>query len=74
MSFNMQLSRRTFLRGLGTSVALPALEAMLPAPSFAKAGGNIPLRMAFAYVPNGMIMPRWTPEKLGREFALPATL
>ena len=74
MSANKQLSRRIFLRGLGTAIALPALEAMLPAPSFAKAGGKIPLRMAFAYVPNGAIMPQWTPEKLGRQFALPSTL
>ncbi|MBG28728.1 MAG: hypothetical protein CMI31_01830 [Opitutae bacterium] len=74
MSFGMQLSRRTFLRGLGTSIALPALEAMLPAPSFAKKAGAIPLRMGFAYVPNGVIMPQWTPEKLGSQFALPTTL
>jgi hypothetical protein len=55
-------------------MALPALEAMLPAPTFAKAGGKIPLRMAFAYVPNGVIMPQWTPKKTGRQFALPSAL
>ena len=46
------LPRRTFLRGLGTAIALPVLDAMMPA--FAVAGArslNAPLRMAFAYVP-----------------------
>ncbi|MFP6900987.1 MAG: DUF1552 domain-containing protein [Opitutales bacterium] len=69
-----QLSRRYFLRGLGTAIALPSLEAMLPVPSFAKAGGEIPLRMAFAYVPNGAIMPQWSPKKMGSQFTLPPTL
>ncbi|MGV3724258.1 MAG: DUF1552 domain-containing protein [Actinomycetota bacterium] len=57
-----QIPRRTFLRGAGTLMALPLLEAMLPqsalaAPSIKKA----PVRTAFLYVPNGVHMPAWTP-------------
>lgn len=59
---------------MGTAIALPALEVMLPAPTFAKAGRKIPLRMAFTYMPNGAIMPQWTPKKTGRRFDLPPTL
>lgn len=74
MSRNTQLSRRFFLRGLGTAMALPALEAMLPTSAMAKVGTKIPLRMGFAYVPNGAIMPEWTPNELGSQFALSPTL
>jgi Protein of unknown function (DUF1552) len=56
------LSRRTVLRGLGAAVALPFLDAMYPAfaaPLVKKALS--PNRMAFLYVPNGIVMPDWTP-------------
>ena len=56
------LSRRTVLRGLGATIALPFLDAMYPAfaaQSVKKAlGAN---RMAFLYVPNGIVMEEWTP-------------
>jgi hypothetical protein len=71
------ISRRTALRGLGTSVALPLLEAMAPRPSradAAKAGTNPPTRVAFVYIPNGVHMPAWTPTTTGRGFALPPIL
>ncbi|MGK0188385.1 MAG: hypothetical protein ACI9R3_004179, partial [Verrucomicrobiales bacterium] len=62
----VELSRRGFLRGLGTCIALPALESV--APSVASAAGQIattesgaPLRMAFLYSPNGRVMKNWTP-------------
>jgi hypothetical protein len=65
------LSRRTVLRGLGTALALPWLEAMqtesAAAPS-SKSGP--PLRMAWLYVPNGMHMADWTPAREGRSFDL----
>ena len=72
------LSRRTVLRGLGTALALPWLEAMLPresaaAPGATKAGGP-PLRIAWLYVPNGIHMPDWTPGSEGRNFDLPPIL
>lgn len=70
------LSRRTVLRGLGTSVALPLLQAMASTRllSAATPRGGPPLRMAFLYVPNGMHMPDWTPKEDGTKFDLPPTL
>lgn len=55
------LSRRTFLKGLGAAMALPMLDAMTPA---AVAARNVagPTRMAFIYLPNGVIMDEWRPE------------
>lgn len=77
MSKPWQISRRTVLRGLGTVVALPFLEAMEPAMALAaEAAGNdpkkpSPTRMAFVYVPNGKHMQDWTPKAEGPEFELP---
>ena len=70
-----RISRRTVLRGLGTAVALPWLEAMAPAAS--PVGGAVhaaPKRMAFLYVPNGAHMQAWTPETEGAGFELPFIL
>ena len=63
-----QISRRTVLRGLGTAMALPWLEAMAPAaPRRGPAGAAaVPNRMAFLYVPNGIHMADWTPDGGGR--------
>ncbi len=67
------LPRRTFLRGMGTAVALPFLDAMTPA--FAKpAAGKAPVRMAFVYVPNGMDMRHWDMDYEGKLGVLPQTL
>jgi hypothetical protein len=70
------LSRRTVLRGCGTAIALPLLDAMTPAAEAAAAAvpPNVPLRMAFVYSPNGMHMADWTPEGDGSAYKLPATL
>jgi hypothetical protein len=67
------LSRRTILRGLGAMVALPALDAMTPALAAMTSGrkaGAPPLRMAFAYVPNGVTMESWTPTLEGKGFEM----
>jgi Protein of unknown function (DUF1552) len=73
-----RLSRRTVLRGLGVSVALPLLEAMRPAPLIAQPADHgrpsPPLRMAFLYVPNGVHMRDWVPRSDGADFELPAIL
>src|SRR5581483_2574489 len=53
------LPRRAVLRGLGISMALPFLDAMVPA--FASRRPPEPKRLAFVYVPNGAIMERWMP-------------
>ena len=61
----MALPRRTFLRGTGTLLALPLLDAMVPALSAAPKG--VP-RMGFFGLGNGMSMPYWTPKKEGADF------
>ena len=67
------LPRRTFLRGMGTAVALPFLDAMVPA--FASAApGKTPVRMAFVYVPNGIDMRGWNPDYEGKLQKLPHIL
>jgi hypothetical protein len=69
---NSRISRRTILRGVGTALALPWLEAMLPVRSVfgGEPAAKPPVRMAFIYVPNGMHMPDWTPEQEGADFEL----
>ena len=76
-----QIPRRTFLKGLGTCIALPVLEAMAPPLRLVAAAGanpagpgTPPLRMAFLYVPNGMNMADWKPRQAGTEYELPPTL
>jgi hypothetical protein len=66
------LSRRTLLRGLGTAIALPILNSMAPAAT--KGTGSAPTRMAFVYVPNGIIMKDWTPATVGAGFELTPVL
>jgi hypothetical protein len=56
------LSRRMVLKGIGTTIALPFLDAMVPA--FARAA-NAPVRLAWFYVPNGIDMRHWTPASEG---------
>ena len=65
------LNRRTFLRGAGTAVALPFLDAMTPALTAAVAR---PVRMAFVYVPNGIDMRHWNPAYEGALGELPRIL
>jgi hypothetical protein len=72
-----KLSRRTALRGLGTALALPWLEAMGPLTSWAAGpdtAAPAPNRLAVLYVPNGKHMPDWTPKTEGAGYELPPTL
>lgn len=62
------LDRRTFLRGAGTALALPFLEAMTPALSAAPARGTP--RLGFVYVSNGVIQNQWKPSATGAVFDL----
>jgi hypothetical protein len=71
MILRKTLPRRMFLRGMGTAVALPFLDAMAPAMPASRTAGKAPVRMAFVYVPNGIDMRNWTPAEDG---ALPAEL
>lgn len=59
------LPRRTFLKGLGASVALPFLDSMVPAMASA-AQSKPPVRMGFVYVPNGMDVRNWNLDYEGR--------
>ncbi len=68
---NQHLSRRTFLRGLGASVALPYLDAMTPV--FGAPAAPV-TRVAFVYTANGIIMEDWTPAETGSGFVFPRTL
>jgi hypothetical protein len=64
------LPRRTFLRGLGASIALPMLDAMTPALARATSATASPKRLVFTYVPNGVSMTGWTPTGAGAGFEL----
>ncbi len=69
MIFKKALPRRTFLRGLGTTVALPLLDGMVPALG-AAAGTEPARRLSIVYAPNGMNMEHWTPPTQGANFEL----
>ncbi len=63
------LSRRTILRGFGASLALPLLDGMVPALSaLSQTAARGVRRMAVVYMPNGMMMPDWTPKGEGAAF------
>ena len=65
-----RLSRRTFLRGaLGTAVALPMLDAMVPALA-AQSETRAPFRFGAIYYPVGIYPDRWHPEAVGRKFEM----
>jgi len=69
------LPRRTVLRGLGATLALPLLDAMVPALTAQRATAAAPVRrFGVFYVPNGMSMPYWFPRTEGPMQQLPATL
>jgi hypothetical protein len=60
------LDRRTLLKGIGTAIALPALDAMFPAVAAPMKQAR---RLAVVYVPNGIIMKDWKPATAGENFA-----
>ena len=65
------LSRRTVLRSVGATLALPFLDAMVPAATaLAATAAAAKPRLGFFYFPHGAVMERWTPAKTGRDFAL----
>ena len=69
------LSRRTFLRGLGATLALPLLDAMFPALSAMAATSISPVRrLGFVYIPMGANIAEWTPKGIGRITELSPTL
>src|ERR1700677_1314977 len=66
------ISRRTVLQGVGASIALPLVGAMMPAATAATTtpGGKIPKRFAFVGFPHGAIMDHWSPKETGTEFTM----
>jgi hypothetical protein len=69
------LPRRTFLRGMGATVALPLLDAMVPSmTALAKTAAAPVRRLGFVYMPMGCDLPRWTPPGEGRLTELSPTL
>ena len=66
----VHLSRRTFLRGLGVSMALPMLDAMVPRKLYAGPEDVDPTRLIVFYVPNGIRMSSWTPASTGSDYEL----
>src|SRR5262245_6942487 len=78
MSDKWQFPRRTFLRGMGTAIALPLFDSMLPSVR-ALAGvtgttSTAPRRLAFVYIPQGANMADWTPAAFGKDYELPMIL
>jgi Protein of unknown function (DUF1552) len=71
----MAIPRRTVLRGIGATLALPLLDSMVPAlTAWSKAAAKPINRFGVVYVPNGMIMPNWTPAAEGAGFEFTPTL
>ena len=67
--FRTSLPRRTFLRGIGAAVALPLLDAMVPALTAQTRTAARPLvRFGAVFVPNGAIMEQWIPATPGTGF------
>ena len=71
MISKMSLPRRTVLRGLGTALSLPLLDAMVPALSaLSRTAAKPNRRFGVVYVPNGIAMEYWTPVEDGNDFQL----
>ena len=67
----LSLPRRTFLRGVGVTVALPLLESMVPAFTALAASAASPrMRFGAVYIPNGAVMAQWIPKTAGSGFEL----
>jgi hypothetical protein len=68
--FKKHVSRRTVLKGVGATIALPRLDAMSPAATAwaATPAGSTPKRLAFIGFPHGAIMDRWSPPQTGANF------
>jgi hypothetical protein len=69
------LSRRTLLKGAGVSIALPLLDAMIPASTaFAQTAAKPSTRLGFVYFAHGALQDEWQPAKTGRDFEFPYIL
>lgn len=65
------LSRRTMLKGTGAAVALPLLDAMIPAATaLAKTAAKPAMKLGFVFFPHGALMDRWSPKTTGTDFEI----
>lgn len=75
MIFKKHIPRRSFLKGLGATIALPLLDGMVPAfAGVLDTAAKPVLRIGYVYLPNGMIRDTWLPTKEGADFELTACL
>src|SRR5690349_8906392 len=66
------LSRRTLLKGAGVSIALPLLDAMIPAgTALAQTAARPATRLGFVYFPHGALQDEWQPRQTGQDFDFP---
>lgn len=73
--FKKAIPRRTFLRGLSATVALPMLSAMFPALANPKdPASKMPLRVGYTYSPNGIVRETWAPKTAGANFDMSPVL
>ena len=73
--FKKHLSRRTVLKGAGATIALPLLDAMVPAgTALAQTVAASSPRLGFVYFPHGALQEEWTPTRTGRDFEFPFIL
>ena len=73
--FKKHMSRRTVLKGAGATIALPLLDAMIPAgTALAQTPAVASPRLGFVYFPHGALYEEWTPTKVGRDFDFPFIL
>ena len=72
--FRKHLSRRAVLKGAGATIALPLLDAMIPAgTALAQTAASSP-RLGFVYFPHGALQDQWQPTTIGRDFDFPFIL
>ena len=73
--FKKHMSRRTVLKGAGATIALPLLDAMIPAgTALAQTPAVASPRLGFVYFPHGALYEEWTPTMVGRDFDFPFIL
>ena len=73
--FKKHLSRRTVLKGAGATIALPLLDAMIPAgTALAQTAAAPTPRLGFVYFPHGALQEEWTPTRTGRDVDFPFVL
>ena len=74
MIFKKAIPRRSFLKGAGAAVAIPFLDAMVPALAAIGGAGQRPFRIGYVYLPTGRIMDHWIPATTGSDYTLTPTL